>query len=115
EPPAGWDTLDPRLGASDDDIVVVKHVVSAFHGTDLDIQLQRRGISTLVVGGIATHMGVEGTVRSAHDRAYNQIFVEDAMSSTETAIHENTINKIFPMFGQIASTDEVLAALKASS
>jgi nicotinamidase-related amidase len=115
DPPAGWDTLDPRLGALDDDTVVVKHVVSAFYGTDLDIQLRRRGITTLVVGGIATHMGVEGTVRSAHDRAYNQIFVHDAMSSTEAALHESALTKVFPMFGQVASTDDVVDALKGSS
>lgn len=111
DPPAGWDTLDPRLGAAEGDVVVTKHVVSAFHGTDLDLQLRRRGITTLVVGGVATHMGVEGTVRTAHDHGYAQILVEDAMSAITAEQHAWATTELFPLLGHVRTTDEVLAAL----
>lgn len=113
DPPAGWSELDPRLEVVDDDIVITKHVVSAFHGTDLDLQLRRRGITTLVVGGIATHMGVEGTVRSAHDHAYAQVLVEDAMAAMTEAQHHHPVTEVFPIIGHVATTAEVLEALDA--
>lgn len=115
EPPAGWDVLDPRLGAADEDLVVTKHVVNGFHQTDLDLQLRRRGIQTLVVGGIATHQGAEGTIRGAHDHGYHQVLVEDAMSAITPVQHHHAVTEIFPLFGHVTSTDAVIAALAADA
>jgi nicotinamidase-related amidase len=44
---------------------VTKHQWGAFYGTDLDVQLRRRGIQTIVLGGVATNIGVESTARQA--------------------------------------------------
>jgi nicotinamidase-related amidase len=113
EPPQGWDVLDPRFGVTDADIVVTKHVTSAFHGTDLDFRLRQRGIRTLVVGGVATHVGVESTVWSAYDRSYAQIFVEDAMSAMTADQHDAAVANIFPMIGRVITADEVVEGLEA--
>jgi nicotinamidase-related amidase len=113
DPPAGWSQLDPRLGAVEGDVVVTKHVVSGFHATDLDLQLRRRGITTLVVGGIATHMGVEGTVRSAFDHGYAQVLVEDAMGAMTEEQHRYPVAEVFPIVGHVATTDAVVEALGA--
>lgn len=111
EPAPGWDTLDPRLGLGPDDTYVTKHAASAFYGTDLDVQLRRRSITTLVVAGIATHVGVESTVRSAFDRGYQQLFVEDAMGAMTAAQHNHTLENVFPMMGFAVSSAEVVAAV----
>ena len=54
----GWSELAEGL-AEPGDILIVKRQWGAFYGTELDLQLRRRGIATVVVGGIATNFGVE--------------------------------------------------------
>ncbi|VXC01067.1 Uncharacterized isochorismatase family protein YwoC [Burkholderia sp. 8Y] len=109
--PAGWSELCPELGAQASDLVIVKRQWGAFYGTELDLQLRRRGIETIVLGGIATHIGVESTARDAFERGYQQIFVEDAMSDLHAETHAITCRTIFPRIGRIRSTEQVLAAL----
>ncbi len=55
--PAGWDEIVPELGPEPGDIVVTKRNWGAFYGTDLELQLRRRGVTTIVLGGIATKHG----------------------------------------------------------
>src|ERR1700722_9090178 len=58
--PAGWSEFPPGL-KQPGDVVITKRQWGAFHGTELDLQLRRRGIRTIVLGGVATHIGVEST------------------------------------------------------
>ena len=108
----GWDVLAPEL-VHDGDILVTKRNWSAFYGTDLDLQLRRRGVTQIVLGGIATSIGVESTARAAHERAYNLALVTDAMSDRDADAHHNSVTRIFPRLGEVTSTAEVLAALEA--
>jgi len=112
--PAGWDEIVPELGPEPGDIVVTKRQWGAFYGTDLDLHLRRRGVSRIVLGGIATNIGVESTARAAHEHGYQLILVEDAMSSRSEELHAFAIGKIFPMLGLVRSTEEVLAGCAAT-
>lgn len=112
--PPGWTDLVPELERTDADVIITKHQPNAFYGTDLDIQLVRRGIRTIVLGGISTNIGVEATARAANERAYEQIFVEDAMAAREADLHEHAVRRYFPTIGRVRSTDQVLAALDAT-
>ncbi len=109
--PEGWSDLVPELGVQPGDHVVTKHQWGAFHGTDLDLQLRRRGVTTILLCGISTSIGVESTARNAFELGYEQVFLEDAMSSRDAAEHEHTVRRIFPRIGRVRSTAEVLAAL----
>ena len=91
------------------DIVVVKHTIGAFHDTDLHERLQERGVTTIVIGGIATTMGVESTARAASDHGYDMEFVSDAMSGFAADEHEFTVSRIFPRFGEVRTTDDYLS------
>ena len=56
--PADWaDFADGLVEPSD--LIVTKRQWGAFYGTDLDLQLRRRGVRTIVIGGVATNFGVE--------------------------------------------------------
>jgi nicotinamidase-related amidase len=110
-PPAGWDQIVPELGPRDGDIVVTKRNWGAFYGTDLELQLRRRGIRTLVLGGIATSFGVESTARDAFERGYAQVIVEDASTALSEGAHEFAFTTIFPRLARIRSTAEVLDAV----
>jgi nicotinamidase-related amidase len=110
--PADWAEIVPELGPRPGDIVITKRQWGAFYGTELDLQLRRRGIDTIILCGISTTMGVESTARDAFERGYQQIFVEDAMAARGAEEHQNTVAVTFPRLGRVRSTEEVLAALK---
>ncbi|WP_027092273.1 isochorismatase family protein [Cohnella thermotolerans] len=110
--PADWATLVPELGVGPNDYVVTKRQWGAFFGTDLDLQLRRRGIDTIVLGGISTNIGVEGTAREAFQLGYSQVFVTDAMKASSEEEHNYTCRYIFPRIGKLRTTEQFLAEVQ---
>ena len=111
DPPPDFATLRPELEQQPTDVVVTKHQPNAFYATDLEVHLARRGIRTIVLGGIATNLGVESTARAAHERGYEQVFVEDAMAARAEDLHTFPVARTLPTMGRVRSTADVLAAL----
>jgi nicotinamidase-related amidase len=111
-PSADWSEIVAELGPRAGDIVVTKRQWGAFYGTDLELHLRRRGIKSIVIGGISTNFGVESTARDAFERAYALVFVEDATAAMSAETHAFAMTKIFPRLGLVRSTREVLEALQ---
>lgn len=111
DPPSDWATIVPELGPEAADFVITKHQWGAFYGTELDLQLRRRGVETIVLCGISTNIGVESTARFAYEYGYNQILAEDAMASQDANDHAFAVAKIFPRIGRVRSTKEIIEAL----
>lgn len=111
-PAADFAELMPELGRQPGDVVVTKHQPNAFYATDLEVQLARRRIRTIVLGGISTNVGVEATARAAHERGFEQVFVPEVMAAREPDLHEHTVRRILPTIGRVRSLDVVLAALE---
>ena len=110
--PADWLADPAELPTQAGDIAIVKRQWGAFHGTELDLQLRRRGIRTLVLAGIATSIGVESTARFAWELGYDIVFAEDATSGPDAGMHANSFEKVFPRLGRVRTTADVLAALQ---
>ncbi len=110
--PADWTELVPELEQQPDDHLVTKQRWGAFHGTSLDEYLRQRGVTQIVLTGIATGSGVESTARSAYDLGYNVALVVDAMTDRDADAHRHSVEKIFPRLGQTDTTDNVLKMLK---
>ncbi|MEI6287814.1 MAG: hydrolase [Bacillota bacterium] len=110
-PPPGYADIVAGLNQQPNDFVITKHQWGAFYGTELDLQLRRRGVATIVLCGISTNIGVESTARVAYEYGYNQVFVEDAMAAMSAEEHLHTVNKIFPRVGLVRATDDVLLGL----
>lgn len=103
-----WSDYVPQLKIQPGDILITKRQWGAFYGTELDLQLRRRGIDTIILCGISTNFGVESTARFAYEYGYNQIFVEDAMSARSKAEHNCTFKYIFPRLGLSTATEEIV-------
>ena len=103
--------LMPSVGPRPDDVVVTKRHWNAFYGTELDMQLRRRGVTGIVLAGVRTCIAVEGTARAAYERAYNLTFVEDAISDIDGEAHEHSVNRILPRLGEVDTTAHVLSLL----
>ena len=103
-----WSDYVPQLNIQPEDILITKHQWGAFYGTEIDLQLRRRSIDTIILCGISTNFGVESTARFAYEYGYNLIFVEDAISARSKEEHNNTFKYIFPRLGLSASTEDVV-------
>jgi nicotinamidase-related amidase len=112
-PPEGYADFPPELGPMAGDFVITKRQWGAFYGTELDLQLRRRGIRTLILGGIATTFGVESTARAAYERGYAQVFAEDAMAALSAEAHAFALANVLARIGRVRSTAQILAALPA--
>jgi len=104
--PEGWAELVDGL-AEPSDIRVTKRQWGAFYGTDLDLQLRRRGVTTVVIGGIATNIGVESTARAAHEHGYAVVLAEDAATTFTGEMHAFAFEHIFPRLGRVAKSSEI--------
>jgi nicotinamidase-related amidase len=107
--PEAWSRLADGLAAPGD-IVVVKRQWGAFHGTDLDLQLRRRGIRNVVVGGIATNFGVESTVRAAWEHGYDVVVPEDVCATMSAEMHEFAFQHIFPRIARVTKSADIAFA-----
>jgi nicotinamidase-related amidase len=107
-----WAEFVPELTPKPSDVVITKRQWGAFYGTELDLQLRRRKMDTIVLCGISTDVGVESTARFAYEYGYQQIFAEDAMTAASDEQHSAAVNFIFKRIGRVRKTGEVLKALK---
>ena len=98
--PAAWGALAEGL-AQPQDLVITKRQWGAFYGTELDLQLRRRGVRTVVLGGVATNFGVESTARQAWEYGYELVVVEDACASASAELHDMAIRHIFPRIARV--------------
>lgn len=113
KPPPNWTELAPELEQQPGDILVTKYTWGAFHGTPLDLQLRRRGVTQIVLCGVSTSIGVETTARAAYEHGYNVTLAIDAMTDTVLEAHRHSIERIFPRLGETGTTADVLARLGA--
>ena len=70
--------LVPELAPRASEAIFDKITMSAFEGTPLDIALRDCGVTTVVIVGVATEIGIEPTVRHAVDLGYLPVLVTDA-------------------------------------
>ncbi|GAA1953243.1 isochorismatase family protein [Catenulispora subtropica] len=113
--PEGWDRIIADLAGHPGDLLVTKRNWSAFYGTDLDLHLRRRGVTQIVLTGIATSIGVESTARAAHEHGYHVTVATDAVTDSSADAHANSVERIFPRLGETGTTAEILALLPSEA
>ena len=103
--------IAPAVRPKDGDVVVVKHRVSAFAGTDLEMVLRAKGIDTLALFGISTSGVVLSTVRHAADADYRLVVVKDCCIDPDEEVHRVLTEKIFVRQATVISANELTEAL----
>jgi nicotinamidase-related amidase len=107
--------LLPQLNQQPTDIVITKRSWGAFATTDLDAQLKARGVTQVVVTGVATSVGVEATARQAYEQGFNVTLALDAMTDVREEAHEYSIRNVFPRLGETGSTEQIISLLERRS
>jgi nicotinamidase-related amidase len=103
--------MHPAVAPIPGDVVVTKHRVSAFFGTDLDMVLRANGIETLVLTGIATSGVVLSTIRHAADADYRLVVVSDCCADPDPEVHRVLIEKVFARPATVTTVNALLVAL----
>lgn len=107
--------IDERVAPQAGDIVVRKTRVGAFSTTDLDKQLNQRGIDTLVLAGIATSGVTLSTVRDASDRDYRILVLEDGCADRDPEVHDVLMHKVFPRQAEVITIAQLTGLLGQGS
>ena len=99
-------SIAPKEG----DIVVTKHRISAFSGTDLAMILRAAEIDTLILFGIATSGVVLSTLVDAVDADFRLLVLKDCCADRNASLHDCLVNQFFPARATVVSSEEFLAA-----
>jgi nicotinamidase-related amidase len=91
--------------------VVGKFPVGAFANSNLDQELSRRGISDLILAGVATHMVVESTTRQATDLGYSVVVAGDACAAGSKEQHAASLATL-ALFADILSAQEIVGLFR---
>jgi len=91
------------------DIVFHKRRPDGFIGTDFDLMLRSRGIGAIVIGGVATEGGVEGTARTARNLGYDMVVLKDGVGSRNRELHEMALKLMERTQFDVATAEEVAA------
>ena len=108
--PPGAD-IPAAIAPQDGESVVVKHRISAFHGTDLDMILRAKGIDTLLLLGIATSGIVLSTACHAADADYRLAIVRDCCADRDDEVHRVLLDKVLARRATTLTAAEAIAAL----
>jgi len=107
--------LHADLDVRPEDKTIVKRRFSAFiqGSSDIDGHLRDAGIDTVIIVGTVTNICCESSARDAMMLNYRLVFVSDANAALSDAEHNATLTSILRMFGDVATTDEVIGLLSA--
>lgn len=86
---------------------VTKLRYDGFSGTNLEARLRSEGVETVVVCGFMTNGCVEATARTAYERGFNVVLVEDCAASMESEAHDAAVNNVETLLGVAPTSDEI--------
>lgn len=98
--------IHPAAAPVGDEVVITKHRVSAFWGTDLEMILRAQEIDTVVLLGIATSGVVLSTLVEAFDKDFRVVVIGDCCADTEGDLHRALVEKLFAKRGTVMTAAE---------
>ena len=111
--PAG--AIHADVAPQADEVVITKHRVSAFAGTDLEMILRANEIDTLILLGIATSGVVLSTLLHASDADYRLFAVKDCCTDQDSEVHACLTEKIFPRRATVLTANEFPQILQSAT
>ena len=71
--------------------VIIRHFPNSFQQTELQQQLQAKGIKKLIIVGMMTHMCIDTTVRAAFELGYECVVVGEACATKSLSFAGQTV------------------------
>ncbi len=90
-----WGTaFHEDLDVRSEDIIIVKHRISAYYATNLAAVLQAQRIQHVLICGVSTNMAIESTARELHDRDYAVTICAKACAAANEKLHLHSLNSL---------------------
>ena len=103
-----WATeVHERLTPLDHEPIVVKHRVSPFFQTNLELILRQLAVDTLLLVGVSTEFVILSTAREAHDRDFTVVVLEDATAASSDEMH-NAALAVIKRTAVVCTVDDAL-------
>lgn len=93
------------------EVVITKHRVSAFRGTDLEMILRANEVDTLILFGIATSGVVLSTLLEASDADYRIYVVKDCCIDQDADLHACLMSKLFARRATVIESADLIEVL----
>ena len=113
--------IHPLVCPQEDETVVQKHFPNSFRETPLLDLLRIRGITSIALAGMMTHMCVDTTTRAAFDLGFACHLAHDACATRDLAHNGKTVEAaqvqtaymaaLGQIFAKVMSTQEMCASL----
>jgi nicotinamidase-related amidase len=103
--------ITPEIITAEGDSFITKNNWNAFTNPALNETLKKLRVTGIVLAGVATSIGVEGTARAASENGYNISFAQDAMTDRFADAHAHSLKYIFPRLGEVDDTDKIIEKL----
>lgn len=111
-PAPSFTAPQPALKLTSNDIVVTKHRVSSFSGSDLEMLLRAQDLRHLVLAGIATSGVVLSTVREAADKDFRLTVLSDLCVDFDAEVQSVLLEKVFPRQARVITSRQWINLIK---
>jgi nicotinamidase-related amidase len=106
----------PELQPAAGDTVLLPHMTCDVFTTDLPHRLQSKGITHLVIAGMAANLCCESTGRHAMEAGYDVTYLSDAIGAASLPEYEAAIRLNYPLIGNaVMEVETFLTAIGSSS
>jgi ureidoacrylate peracid hydrolase len=103
----------PDLQPQEGDIVLLPHKSCDVFQTDLPENLEKRGITHLVIAGMTANLCCESTGRHAMEAGYDVTFISNAIGAAGVMEYEAAINVNFPLIANaVIKADDFITSLE---
>jgi ureidoacrylate peracid hydrolase len=102
-----WGAEIYRLVPGDDDLVIVKHRYSGFAYTPLELALQAKERTTILLAGVTTHACVEATAVDAITRGVYPVLVGDCVATTSDQLELSAKADFTELLGEVVSLSDL--------
>jgi nicotinamidase-related amidase len=104
--------LDPRLGRTPDEPLLVKHWASAFFGTGLPSLLAAEGCDSVLVTGATTSGCVRASALDALQHGYAPVIPRECTGDRSATAHEQSLFDLEQKYGDVVPLATALEALR---
>jgi len=104
----GAEVSEAIEGMHDDIVISNKSTLCSFASTNLEKVLKNHQIDTIAVTGLLTNLCVESTMRTAYDKGFKVIGLQDCTAALSSQHQASSIENNWPLFAEVLNGEQFL-------
>ncbi len=111
-PDSHWVQIDSALERRDNEPLIEKQWASAFHKTNLDLQLRELGVDSLVVTGLTTSGCVRASAVDSLQNDYQVVVAAEAVGDRNPEAHAASLFDLDAKYADVQKVAEIISYLR---